>query len=148
MVNLVNMRKPLYIVWNDSQMIHVPILDDQHHAVVATINSLYFFINQGWGLSALAPTLKIIKSSVGFHMKTEEGILETLGVNHKLLTKHEELHQVFNAQADAATQQALDEQDPMVLLNFLKQWWANHLIKEHREYADYLKSLTTYDDDD
>ena len=54
------MNSPLYIVWNKKQTISVPILDDQHHAIVAAINSLYFFINQGWGLSALSPTLKVI----------------------------------------------------------------------------------------
>ena len=85
------MNRPLYIVWNKTQMVHVPIIDEQHHAMVAAINSLYFFINQGWGLSALHPTLKIIKASVGFHLKTEEGMLEKLGANYKVLLKHSEL---------------------------------------------------------
>jgi len=79
------MNSPLNIVWNKKQTISVPILDDQHHAIVAAINSLYFFINQGWGLSALSPTLKVIKSNVVFHLKTEEGILEKLGANYKIM---------------------------------------------------------------
>lgn len=142
------MRKPLYIVWNDSQMIHVPILDEQHHAAVAAINSLYFFINQGWGLSALTPTLKIIKSSVGFHIKTEEGILEKLGADYKVLHRHEELHQAFNLNADLALKEALDEQDPMILLKFLRQWWVDHLNKEHQEYTKYLASIVVKNEDD
>lgn len=63
------MKEPLYIVWNQKQSINVPILDEQHHAIVAAINSLYFFINQGWGLSALTPTLKIIKTKYWFSFK-------------------------------------------------------------------------------
>lgn len=141
------MNRPLYIVWNQNQMVHVPILDEQHHAAVAAINSLYFFINQGWGLSALAPTLKIVKSSVGFHMKTEEGMLEKLGADYKVLLKHAELHQTFNTNADAALKEAMEEQDPMILLKFLRQWWVDHLNKDHHEYAKYLKPIMVKDDE-
>lgn len=140
------MNRPLYIVWNDNQMVHVPILDEQHHAVVAAINSLYFFINQGWGLSALSPTLKIIKSSVGFHMKTEEGILEKLGADHKTMAKHIELGEAFNPRADAALKEALDEQDPMILLKFLRGWWIEHHVEEHAVYVKYLKPIMQRDD--
>ena len=56
------MINPLYIVWKDEFNLDIPILDEQHHAIVATINSLYFFIQEGWGLAALTPTLKIIKT--------------------------------------------------------------------------------------
>jgi hemerythrin-like metal-binding protein len=135
------MKEPLYIVWNQKQSIKVPILDEQHHAVVAAINSLYFFINQGWGLSALTPTLKIIKATIGFHLKTEEGILEKLGTNYKVLYKHNELYNTFNLNADLAINQAMAEQDPMVLLKFLRDWWVNHHLKDHAEYKPYLSSI-------
>lgn len=135
------MNKPLYIVWNDNQMIHVPILDEQHHAVVAAINSLYFFINQGWGLSALNPTLKIIKATVGFHLKTEEGVLEKLGADYKVMLKHGELLASFNLRADAATKEAMDERDPMILLKFLRQWWLHHLNEDHHAYETYMKKI-------
>jgi len=114
------MNTVLYIVWNEKQSISIPILDEQHHAVVATINTLYFFINQGWGLSALLPTLKMVKSSVGFHLKTEEGILEKLGASETLLA-------------------------PMILLKFLKSWWITHHEVEHMAYEVILRSITEKD---
>ncbi len=114
------MNTQLYIVWNKKQSISIPILDEQHHTIVAAINSLYFFINQGWGLSGLTPTLQVIKMNVGFHLKTEEGILEKLGANYKIMLKHSQIQNAFNLGADMATQEALKEQDPMILLKFLR----------------------------
>lgn len=135
------MRQPLYIVWNQNQSINVPILDEQHHAIVTAINSLYFFISQGWGLSALTPTLKVIKTNIGFHLKTEEGILEKLGANHKVLHTHSNLYNAFSINAEIAIKEALDQQDPMILLKFLRDWWVNHHLKDHAAYADCLASI-------
>lgn len=84
------MMNVLYIVWKPHDDIGVPIIDEQNRAIVATINSLYYFIQEGWGLSALAPTLNIIKSYSSFHFKTEEGILAKAG--------YPELHKHIMAQ--------------------------------------------------
>lgn len=135
------MKKPLYIVWTGKQAIDVPILDEQHHAIIATINTFYFFINQGWGVSALKPTLKMIKSAVSFHMKTEAGILEKLGADYKLLMKHEEISNRFSRLADDAANMAIVEQDPMILLEFLKKWWLDHHDHDHANYHHVLQAV-------
>ncbi|MFT7228413.1 MAG: hypothetical protein ACI8PW_001000 [Methylophilaceae bacterium] len=70
-------------------------------------------------MSALSPTLKVIKTNVGFYLKTKEGILEKIRKNYKVLLKHNEIQNAFNLRADSAIQQALNEQDPIVLLTFL-----------------------------
>lgn len=141
----INLNMTLYIVWNDKQKICVPILDEQHHTIVATINSLYFFINQGWGLAALTPTLKVIKTCIGFHLKTEEGVLEKMGADYKIMSKHAEIYKTFELGAERAVSTALSEQDPMILLKFLKEWWVGHHEKDHTEYAKYLEPVTVKD---
>jgi hemerythrin len=141
------LKTALYIVWNDKQSIHVPILDEQHHAIVAAINSLYFFINQGWGLSGLSPTLKVIKTCVGFHLKTEEGILEKLGADYKTMLKHAEIYEDFEKNAELALKNAIFEQDPMILLKFLKEWWLNHHNKAHADYQKYLRPMMVDESD-
>lgn len=135
------MKQPLYIVWNKSQCVKVPIIDDQHHAIVSTINALFFFMQQGWGLAALSPTLKVIKTNIGFHLKTEEGILEKLGASHDVMQGHYKLNKSFNLNADKALKEALTEQDPMILLKFLRDWWVNHHLKDHAEYQEYLTTI-------
>jgi hemerythrin-like metal-binding protein len=141
------MKEPLYIVWNQKQAINVPILDEQHHAIVAAINSLYFFITQGWGLSALSPTLKVIKTNIGFHLKTEEGILEKLGANHKILHAHSNIYNTFSLNADISIKEAIVEQEPMILLKFLRDWWLHHHNDDHPQYTEALSSITIIEGD-
>jgi hemerythrin-like metal-binding protein len=140
-------KEPLYIVWNQKQAINVPIIDEQHHAIVAAINSLYFFITQGWGLSALSPTLKIIKATIGFHLKTEEGILEKLGANHEILHEHSNIFNTFSLNADISIKEAIIEQDPMILLKFLRDWWLQHRNEDHPDYAKTLSTITVTEDE-
>lgn len=141
------MKEPLYIVWNHSQSVDIPILDEQHHAIVAAINSLYFFINQGWGLHALTPTLKIIKANIGFHLKTEEGILEKLRADYKTMRMHEAIFNDFNLNANLAIEKALAEQDPMVLLKYLRDWWVKHHTNHHAACKKYLASIEIKNDE-
>ncbi|MGJ8620805.1 MAG: bacteriohemerythrin [Methylophilaceae bacterium] len=140
------MKQPLYIVWNQTQSIDIPILDEQHHAIVAAINSLYFFINQGWGLNALTPTLKIIKANIGFHLKTEEGVLEKLGADYKTMRMHEAIFNEFNLNANKAIQEALAEQEPMILLKYLRDWWLKHHSEHHAVCKKYLTVIEIKDD--
>lgn len=42
--------KNLYITWKPEHALGIPILDEQHRAVVATINSLFYFMQQDRGL--------------------------------------------------------------------------------------------------
>lgn len=139
------MMNVLYIVWKSHDDIGVLIIDEQHRAIVATINSLYYFIQEGWGLTALAPTLNIIKSYSSFHFKTEEGILTKAG--YKELHKHIMAQKQFTKDVDAAAHEAIAYKDPFILLKFLKDWWLSYLKKEHLEYAVNLDKFKVRSED-
>ncbi len=131
------MIKPLYIVWNESYMLHNPIIDEQHRALVASINSLYFFIQEGWGLAALEPTLKIVKNYASFHAKTEQGLLSQSNCN--CINDHKQKEKVFESQLDQEMKEALAMKDPQILLTFLRKWWLQHL-EDHKSYAEYYET--------
>ena len=133
------MMKPLYIVWHNDHNIGVPILDEQHHALIATINSLYYFIQEGWGLAALKPTVKIILSYSKFHQKTEEGMLTNLG--YPAVIHHIENQEKFEKDVTAAMDEALLYADANVLLKFLRTWWVSHLQEEHVKFTPYFDKL-------
>lgn len=142
------MKRPLYVVWNASHHIQVPIIDEQHHGVAIAINSLYFFIHQGWGLGSLLPTLKIVKANVAFHMKTEEGILEKLGASYDLINQHRNLHQQFLKESTEAYEEAMSEKEPMILLKYLRTWLINHAAIEHANYESLLEKVVVETADD
>lgn len=130
---------PLYIVWKDDHSIGVPILDEQHHALVATINSLYFFMQEGWGLSALKPTVDIIVSYSKFHQKTEEGMLTNLGcpdADHHIVSQKN-----FEKALRESMAEALLYRDPNILLKYLRNWLMSHLQEEHVSYTPYFDKL-------
>lgn len=73
------MKNPtLYIVWDNKTNIGVPIIDEQHRGIIATLNSLHYFIQQERGLEAL----QIMSKYIGFYLKTEEMILGECNYPH------------------------------------------------------------------
>jgi len=135
------MKRPMYVVWNSNHLIQVPIIDEQHHGVATAINSLYFFINQDWGLNSLLPTLKIVKAIVAFHMKTEEELLAKLGASYDVISLHRALHQQFIKESTEAYQAARFEKEPMLLLQYLRAWLINHADVEHEAYEPCFKKI-------
>jgi hemerythrin-like metal-binding protein len=131
---------PLYIVWkNDQHSVGVPILDEQHHSLVATINSLYYFIQEGWGLSALKPTVKILITYSQFHQKTEEGMLTSLG--YPAVIHHIESQEKFEKNITESMEESLLYADPNILLKFLRTWLTSHLQEEHVKYTPFFDKL-------
>jgi hemerythrin len=133
------MLKPLYIVWNEEHSVGIPILDEQHHALIATINSLYYFIQEGWGLSALKPTVNIILRYSKFHQKTEEGMLETIG--YPDLGDHDESQKKFEKDINASMAESMLYQDAHILLKFLRTWLIKHMQEDHEKYTPYFDKI-------
>lgn len=133
------MSNILYIVWSEKDNTGVSILDEQHRAIVATINSLFFFIQEGWGIQALSPTLTIIKSYSNFHCKSEEGVLAK--VNYPNIEQHAQLQKIFIQEIDHVAHRAIESRDPDILLKFVKNWWLKHLQNDHLLYAKYLNKF-------
>lgn len=63
------MTKPLLINWQDEFIQGDALVDEQHRAIIATINSFHYFLQQGLGIEALMPTVNILASYIAFHMK-------------------------------------------------------------------------------
>jgi len=130
------MSKPLYMGWQEAFSVDDGlIIDEQHHGVLASINSLHYFLQQGHGIEALLPTAKIVLQYLQFHAKTEEGILRE--------AQYDDI-KAYVASSDAdvekykeACREALTHQDPQYLLLFLRDWWGKHL-EEHKKFNKYL----------
>ncbi len=132
------MPKPLYLMWQDeySQSGDL-IIDEQHRAILATINSLHYFVQHSYGLKALLPTIKIVSQYIHFHTKTEEGILLENGYEN--VAKYSDKVKQDLIDYSEACREALTNQDPQHLLIFLKNWWIQHL-EDHKKLSDFLTS--------
>lgn len=129
------MKHNLYIIWQDSFVQDESIIDEQHHALLATINSLHYFLQEGQGLEVLMPTVKILVAYLRFHSKTEEGILRAANYPEieEYVRESEEMIKNFKN----VCREALLHKDPDPVLLFLGKWWHSH-IDNHQKMALYL----------
>jgi len=131
------MATNLYIIWQDSFVQDEGIIDEQHHALVATINSLHYFLLQGQGLEVLMPTVKILVNYLIFHSKTEEGILRA--AEYPDLSNYIQQYQAAINDFKEVRREAISSQDPQLVLHFLMKWWKSHLAM-HDDITPYLNS--------
>jgi len=133
------MTNNLYIIWQDSLVQDSGIVDEQHHALLATINSLHYFLQQGQGLDVLMPTVKILVNYLRFHHKTEEGILRS--ADYPKLNDYIQHSEETVKDFKLVCKEALAHKEPEHVLRFLRSWWQDH-IEEHGELTPYLNSST------
>jgi len=127
----------LYIIWDDENNVGIPIIDEQHRGIVATINSFYYFIQEGQGRDALKPTLSIIEQYTCIHFKTEEKLMKQAG--YPGIERHILLHQKLMKRTREIAREALSHKDPVTALLFLKEWWISHINREDKLYSPYVR---------
>jgi hemerythrin len=127
----------LYIKWSQENELGIPIIDEQHRAAVATINSLFYFIQKKRGIAALRPTLSVLEQYTKIHFETEEELLKQSG--YPDFEAHANLHRELESKSHEIMRQAIADEDASMALTFLKEWWLDHINKQDRKYLPYLK---------
>ncbi len=138
------MKAILYIVWNEKSETGIPIIDEQHRAIVSMINSLFYFIHEKHGMDALRPTIHMISEYAKLHFDTEESLMKRAG--YEDFDHHHALHQELLKQSVIVTQRSIEEKDAMILLHFLKAWWLTHINMEDRKYMARVRHNEGLDD--
>ena len=133
----------LLIVWNDSYMTGIEILDEQHRGIVSIINSLHYLLFIQNDDTLLRSTVDMINGYAKTHFQTEIGLLKNS--RYPKLQEHQSLHDHLVAESDRIFMDCLKEGgDPTLYLGFLKKWWQTHITREdmaHKEYLhEYLRS--------
>ena len=127
----------LYIIWNDRNMLGIPIIDEQHRGIVSTINSFHYFIQEGKGLNALQPTLDILRQYTFIHFKTEEALITA--AEYPDLENHIKMHSMLAEKTNQIAEEAVSNNEPELALVFLKDWWLSHINREDSKYSSYVK---------
>lgn len=129
----------LYIIWEEGYNLGIPIIDEQHRAIVSTINTYHYFATHGRAEKALKPTFVTLDQYTKTHFMTEESILEE--IEYPELASHLELHAELSKSMIEIAKEAVQEEDYDIVLNFLRKWWLRHIRVEDTKYALYLKKL-------
>ena len=133
------MRNTLYIVWHDDNNLDIAIIDEQHRAIVSIINSLHYFMLTGHGNEIIKPTTVMLAQYENIHFQTEEAIMAE--ASYPAFEEHVALHKALQRKIKELSIDANMNKDSMIIFKFLKEWWLDHVNKEDRKYAPYVKKL-------
>lgn len=137
-----SMNNLLLIVWSDKLELGIPIVDEQHRTIVSTMNSLYFLLSKNLFNESILHISRIVINHIKLHNFTEEYILEQAHYpdldGHRKQHRESELDlmEAVRKTTQAYEQNALRSDE---LMAFMKSYWLNHICKEDRKYADWMR---------
>ena len=83
--------------------------------------------------------LLILEQYTNFHFFTEEALMKE--AKYPDLEDHLELHADLLKKQKRITLEHKKTKDTNLVLNFLKEWWMEHINIEDRKMLPYLRSL-------
>ncbi len=124
--------------WREAYSVHIPQIDGQHQQLVGLINELHAAMLQGEGNKALGHILNELVRYAESHFSYEETMLKQRGYPN--LAAHSAEHQKLTAQVRDLQEQfrAGKLLLTMQVMQFLKEWLANHILTRDMQYAREL----------
>lgn len=127
-------KTPLLLSWHQEFEQNKEIIDEQHRAILASINSIYYLFLKGED-NGLIKHLMMLYSQLQMHFKTELLILRQY--ESPLITDYEQqADELLNALLDICDVKNIDHQNQALFEQF-KNWWHTHL-QLHQQITPYL----------
>lgn len=131
------MPSSLYIVWSGKKhSTNIPIIDEQHRALVSTINSLFFLSRYYQASKAILLTLGVLQTFAEIHFLTEEMLMEMTGYSE--FEDHKKEHESLRAKLKILFAQSRKSLNPDSLMSFLKVWWNEHVAFTDMAYTEHV----------
>lgn len=117
-----------------------PRVDEAHKRLVGSINDLHKAMSEGKGKDVLGKILKDLQLYVISHFRSEENLMRQN--NFPGLIPHANKHKEFENKIKAYVDDFENGNIailPMELVQFLKTWISDHILKQDMQYKSYLK---------
>ena len=132
------------INWSPEYSVGVGKIDEQHKRLILMLNRLHDTIEATTSSEAIAELITQMLTYGQEHFKTEENLL----AEHRfpLFDQHKLCHVNYRKKvADLCMASAIDVPEvPQVMLNFLTEWWRNHILKEDMTYKPFFNEKGIY----
>ena len=132
--------------WNDTLMIGVPLIDDQHKELVHRMDKLMSASRSGKGAEEIEKTLRFVVSYFKEHFNDEEDLQSEY--KYPEMQEHKKLHADFTLtviklvqdfQLNGPNQELAGKVNKMLL-----QWVIKHIRTEDKKLAAYIQYLCCY----
>jgi hemerythrin len=124
------------MTWNNEYSVGVNNIDNQHLRIMTIINDLHMSIQLGRGRGAIKAILVELMACTRVQFQFEEELLKVL--EYPEYEEHVGLHDEIRNRIHILHHVALDENEPELVLIFLKEWWRNHILVEDMKYSEYV----------
>lgn len=133
----------MFYEWNDNLSVGVPSIDRQHKVLISLINELHVAMENGRGSTEATQILKKLINYAKAHFIYEESLFS--GKNYANEKEHLESHNRIKAKLSELKEKSDDNDFDLSeeLMDFLKNWLNNHILKEDMSYSDLLVSYKT-----
>ena len=126
------------LTWSDKYSVGVKAIDAQHANLVGILNDLHDAMMKGQAAEITAALLKKLVTYTREHFAAEEAMMTAAKypalkehiAKHRDLTKEVEAYVGRFERGEAAINTPL--------LNFLRDWLSNHILKEDKGYGPFL----------
>jgi hemerythrin len=128
----------MIVEWHDKFSIGIPLIDNQHKALVLITNKLY---NAGSSDEQFAETIKEAVAYVKFHFSVEEQIQARTA--YPGYEEHKKLHAEFIREIlnHVVAFKEGKKFVPHQFVHFLKDWVLSHIALVDKKMGDYLTGL-------
>ncbi|MDR0569219.1 MAG: bacteriohemerythrin [Spirochaetaceae bacterium] len=137
------MAEEAFIVWDERYVIGIPVIDEQHKALLKLTNELYEACRKGDEVAReeFKDTIRRTVEYVKFHFSAEEKILDR--VKYPKICEQKQQHEGF-------VRKVLEEVKnfeggktfvPNQFVRFLRDWILSHIAMEDKKYAEYIFKL-------
>ncbi|WP_051148572.1 bacteriohemerythrin [Desulfospira joergensenii] len=130
---------PDIMPWGPKLETGLPDIDDQHKKLVKLVNLLHRAMRMQKGAKEAGKILKELTDYTVFHFGFEETLFDRHG--YPETQAHKEIHKKL-VEKVSAFQQEFDSGKAgltMDLMDFLRDWLKNHILKTDMAYAPFLK---------
>ena len=126
------------LAWSDALSVNIAQIDEEHRHLVSLVNRLYQSNRQGAARSVIAAVLDELVAYTANHFQTEEALFQQYGypereahgqAHRQLVEKVQDFQQKFR--------HGVSELE-LSLLQFLKDWLINHIMKTDKRYTAFL----------
>lgn len=128
------------INWNETYSVGNAEMDEQHKKLIDIINKLFKSFKEGNAQEISSEILYEMIEYSNFHLNSEEKLLYKYNYTEK--DKHEKLHEEFRKKTNELKFDLKNssEGSHYKLIEYLKEWWTNHILVEDKKYSNFLSN--------
>ena len=133
-------RPMAYLEWSDKFLTGISNIDVEHKNLFVITNVLYDNVQANGPEANIVPVLTALGEYVRKHFSSEETAMRR--AEYPGIVEHIEKHRAIDRKVQAYIEQCNDDPvavDSKELLEFLKRWLVNHVLKNDMDYVPYIK---------